>query len=385
MRGKVEVFSIALDGSEELVLSEPNLVVNGAGESIVDMLTTPSSVLGISPRVMDTSNWRWGALSFGPAASSFQENAYSFDTSDNTSGISNLSSIVSAISGDHKLRVVWASGTIGAANGATVSSYTPPYRLPSYPAPLNYKLEDASTAYVMVSGDGTKSFGQFENRMEFKPADASSYFQGVFPRKVAKDTGGMLVSAAYGITTQTGDSINFQDDPSAGMIVFASAGGAAGGAGQYNVNEQMDYRGFVSATYGETDQTALGNVYVSGSVGAGTVGPVSQSNDPRVSIYTTISAPDVWAMNLYGGLHQIGLWNVDCTRSLDSNEAPFIQPPEKFRDDTNGVSKLEFKLFAKKSFTQNMCHIKDYGNNPGFNNPQALKIVWTIDFRSQHD
>ena len=374
MRGKVEVFSIASDGLEELVLCEPNLVVNGAGESIVDMFTTPSSVLGISPRVMDTSNWRWGALSFGPAASSFQENAYSFDTSD-----SNLSSIVSAISGDHQLRVVWASGTIGAANGATVSSYTPPYRLPSYPAPLNYKLEDASTAYVMVSGDGTKSFGQFENRMEFKPADASSYFQGVFPRKVANDTGGMLVSAAYGIVA-SGDPLNFQEDPSAGMIVFASAG-----AGEYNANEQMDYRGFVSATYGETDQTVLGNVYVSGSHAVDLTGVTSLVTDPRVAVYTKISAPDVWAMNLYGGLHQIGLWNVDCKRSLDSNEAPFIQPPEKFRDDTNGVSKLEFKLFAKKSFTQNMCHIKDYDNNPGFKNPQALKIVWTIDFRSQHD
>ena len=78
MRGKVEVYAVHSDGSEKLLLEEPNLVVNGAGESIVDMLTTPSSVLGISPHVMDTSNWRWGAISFGPAASSFQENAYFF-------------------------------------------------------------------------------------------------------------------------------------------------------------------------------------------------------------------------------------------------------------------------------------------------------------------
>ena len=78
MKGKVEVYAVHSDGSEKLLLEEPNLIVDGAGESIVDMLTTPSSVMGISPRVMDTSNWRWGAISFGPAASSFSQNAYFF-------------------------------------------------------------------------------------------------------------------------------------------------------------------------------------------------------------------------------------------------------------------------------------------------------------------
>jgi len=65
MRGKVEVFAIAHDGTSELIASEDNLVVDGAGESIVDMLTVPSSTLGIEPRVMDTSNWRINAISFG--------------------------------------------------------------------------------------------------------------------------------------------------------------------------------------------------------------------------------------------------------------------------------------------------------------------------------
>ena len=45
MKGNVEVFAVYADGSEKLLLREPNLVVNGAGQSIVDMLTTPSSVL----------------------------------------------------------------------------------------------------------------------------------------------------------------------------------------------------------------------------------------------------------------------------------------------------------------------------------------------------
>ena len=143
MKGKVEVFAIMPDGSQTLLASESNLVVNGAGESIVDMLTTPSSVLGIEPRVMDTSNWRFGALSFGPAAGSFSGNAYFFPEDkiymkedDLCNGVSaSVSSLINQISSDKKLRVLWDSATIGAANGATASSYTPPYRLPSYPDP----------------------------------------------------------------------------------------------------------------------------------------------------------------------------------------------------------------------------------------------------------
>ena len=374
MRGKVEVYAIASDGSQELVLSEPNLIVNGAGESIVDMLTTPSSTLGIAPRVMDTSNWRWGAISFGPAASSFQENAYYFPGLSSTA-----SSLIDQISADHQLRVLWVSGSIGEANGATTSSYTPPYRLPSYPDPLNKKLEDANTAYSIVSGDGTQSFGQFENRIEFNPEDASSYFQGafapyfsVFP--TASSVSGMLVSSYEG---------DFQADPSANRIVFYSPVGGDNG-GKYNYNRQMDYRGFVSATHNATNQAdpPVGRVYVSGSVPNDLTGTTSQVADPRVSIYTQINIPDVWAMNVYGGLHQIGLWSVDCKKSLENNAAPFLQPPELFRDHADGVSKLEFKLFAKKTFTENMTQNRDNGVNSGFRNHKKLRIEWTIDFRA---
>ena len=472
MKGKVEVFAIASDGSETLVASEDNLVVDGAGESIVDMLSAPSSTLGINPRVMDTSNWRWGAISFGTAASSFSQNAYFYppnqtwyneddcnrllifdsgiksaevvepliktegrlwiDTQPSTTGfpyvlgdfvynaygqpiaaqpLSNLesfseadvtagsshsvgrmdfgdsnirvdvadgepiyksgvSSLISQISTDHKLRVLWASSTIGAANGATASSYTPPYQLPSYPAPLNKKIEDASTAYAIASGDGTQSFGQFENRIEFSSTDGSSYFQGVYPPSDANALAGMLVSSLASDTSSY-YAADFQTDPSANMVCFFSAG-----AGQYNVNGQMDYRGFVSATHNETTHVNLGNVYVSG-VGGTESGVVVN----KVSIFTLISAPDVWAMNMYGGIHQLGIWNVDCMESLKNNEAPFIQPGGKFRNDA-GISKLEFKLFAKKTFTENLCKIRDNGSNAGFTNHLPLKIVWTIDFRS---
>lgn len=385
MKGKVEVFAIAADGTQTLVASESNLVVDGAGESIVDMLTIPSATLGIAPRVMDTSNWRFGALSFGPAAGSFSANAYTYpevnaarnyiirksdDLCNGTEDVVN--SWFSQINSDKIIRIKWASGTIGEANGATVSSYTPPYQLPSYPDPLDRKLENARTAYAIASGDGTECFGQFENRIQFKPDDASSYFQGAYASH-PKDVSAVLISSY---------NANFQSDPFANMIVSGASGST------YNQKDVMDYRGFITTQYSNTNQSLsyLGRVGVSGS--AETIGGLILN--PKVTVFTIIEAGDVWSMNLYGGLHQIGLWNMDTPKALLSNEAPFLEGNytfgnARFINTTTGVTKQEFKLFAKKTFTNCLTLNRDNGSAAGFQNAQNLKIEWTLDFRSDHD
>jgi len=388
MRGKVEVFAIAADGSQTLVASESNLVVDGAGESIVDMLTVPSATLGVAPRVMDASNWRFGALSFGPAAASFSANAYTYPeigplrnfiikkSDDLCNGTTeDVDSWFKQICTDKQIRVRWVSGTIGAAHGATASAYTPPYQLPSYPDPLDRKLEDTRTAYAIASGDGTQCFGQFENRIQFKPNDASSYFQGAYPRS-ATNTSAMLVSSYVG---------DFQSDASANMIVFQQS------TGGYNANEVMDYRGFITTQYNATSPGhSLSRVCVSGSTPNTITGAASFVIDPRVSIFTTIESKDVWMMNLFGGLHQMGLWNMDTPKALLSNEVPFLTgnpsfSNPKFINTGTGTTSQEFKLFAKKTFTDNLTRNQDNGSNAGLNNAVNLKIHWTLDFRSDHD
>jgi len=428
MKGNVEVYAIASDGSKRLVQSQSNLVVNGAGQSIVDMLTAPSSVLGVSPRVMDTSNWRWGAMSFGPPAGAFSGNAYFFPPSGEIDGVaynhvysppsscggfSDVTSFINAMAnaGRRTSRILWVSSTISksagwGANGATPSSYTPPFRLPSYPDPLDQRLEEASTSYSLVSGDGTESWGQFENRVEFDAtlnspgaaeADPSSFYQGAYPVCTAKGVDVGWASSVL-VSSYVGD---FQSNPELNIIEYVdeySIGvGKSRGLGKYNDSSSMDYRGFVSATYHDTTKTPLGNVLVSGyeSVadgGAGSsdlVGNVSQVTFPRATMYTRISQPDVWTMNAYGGLHQIGIWNVDCLKSLQNYEAPFLWDPAGAATDTvsqfrnwEGVSKMDFRLFAKKTFTQNLTANQDYGDTAGFDDPEVLEVHWTIDFRS---
>ena len=426
MRGKVEVFAIAADGSEKLIASDYNLVVDGAGEAIVDMLTCPSSVLGIAPRVMDTSNWRWGALSFGPAASSFEENAFFFpsgndtynhiyetkDAAGNVLVSANVTSYINQIGTDKILRPLYVSSDF--YPNCTASSYTPPWRLPSYPDPKDTKLEDTSTAYSVVSGDGTQSFGHFENRIMFASGDPSSYFQGCFSLSSIEPTrnelSAMLVSSYEGdfsVNPPTGPTVNVTvSSPQAENIVVYSA---------FNYKATMDYRGFLEVSSGNVGTTfdQEGYAFVSGSTPAGLTGTISQVTLPTATVSTKVYCTDLWAMNLYGGLHQIGLWSLDCKKSLENQDPPF-EPTTPRRGSgailpryisESGVTPREFKLFSKKTFTENLSLVQDQGTFPGFTNsagvmpaghanqfktidnktPINLKILWTMDFRSQYD
>lgn len=404
MKGKVEVFAIASDGSERLILSEPNLVVDGAGQSIVDMLTCPSSVLTIAPQVVDTSNWRWGAISFGPAASSFQENAYFFPsnniywkTDDLCNGVSaDVTSYINQISTDKILRPLWVSSTIP---DSTASSYTPPYQLPSYPDPLDTKLEDASTAYSIVSGDGTQSFGQFENRIMWASGDASSYFQGAYPTSAGGRwyLDGHLQTSAMLVSSYEGD---FSVNPlSHNVLVSSPQSVSADIAGGYNQYSSMDYRGYVQLIYNPPASLGTGYAWVSGSVNSANA--VDMVVDPRVTMETIIFCSDLWGMNLYGGLHHIGLWSLDCKKSLETSTVPLFTAAGYV--DTNGVTPREFRLFAKKTFTENLCQVKDSTIYSGFVYSSGtvligtagtpfvifdvvnLRIRWTLDFRSKHD
>ena len=75
---------------------------------------------------------------------------------------------------------------------------------------------------------------------------------------------------------------------------------------------------------------------------------------------------------------------MDSPKALKNNAAP-LMVGNTFINTTTGVTPQEYKLFAKKSFTNNLCSNQDDGGSAGFNNHQNLKIQWTLDLRSQHD
>lgn len=83
MRGEVEVYRVTKEG-ESLVSKSSNLIMDGFGESFVDILTTPSSIVingnpgqgdNFDARV-DTSNYTIGSIAFGKGTLGFTKNSH---------------------------------------------------------------------------------------------------------------------------------------------------------------------------------------------------------------------------------------------------------------------------------------------------------------------
>ena len=400
MKGKVEVFCVLSDGTEELLYEQANLVVDGAGESIVDMLTTPSSLLPVMPRLYDSSNWGIKGLSFGSAGRNFgldPERPSTCCTFEDF-GIDGAVCAVpanyvtstlledptfwtNADRSDPDNRIVRALWLPNNIENSDPSSYDPPYYMPSYPDPMDKRLEDASTAYSIVSGDGTQSYGHFENRIEFNRSDASAYTVGAYcigDNPTVNDNFWVaLVSSLDG---------DFVADRSLHIAASADLVGAANG---YNGKSTVDYRGFVRvepiagaedyyASWNSTTNNAqwAGRVWVSG-VGTQT-DPVDFVLDPRIMVTTKLNGDDLNMFNMYGGLHHVGLWSFDMKKCLANSNPPWGWD----LDPTTGDNDREYRLFAKKTFTNNLCRIRDNGATAGLSAYTALLIRWTVDLRS---
>jgi len=83
MRGEVEVYRVTKQG-DCLVHKSSNLIMDGFGEALVDILTTPSGIAanGIygqgdnSYERLDTSNWTIGSIAFGKGTLGFTKNSH---------------------------------------------------------------------------------------------------------------------------------------------------------------------------------------------------------------------------------------------------------------------------------------------------------------------
>ncbi len=376
MKGRVEVFSVEADGSETLIASENNLIVDGAGQTIVDMLTIPSSVSVISPEVLDASNWRIKAMTFGPAGGNFGNDPWYSDTSC-TDGrrellgapayyvtqeaIDDPTSWVNVDrTTDKAIRVLWTSSAFPAGS-VTASSYTPPYKLPSYPDSLDTRLEKQDTAYVSVSADGAQSFGHFENRIQENPTDASSYLLGAFCLDLASDA-----LPLYMVSSLEGDFVTTED-----LHVVAS-GIATNTGNSFNGKNSVDYRGFVKIDTMDIATTGPGTIWVSG-VGTQTT-PEDFVNEGRIQITARINPQDSKMFLMYGGLHQLGLWTYDMQATLEKS----ITPPIAW----TRAKEIQYRLFAKKTFTDNLVKVNDNGSSSGMSSSTPMYLRWTIDLRS---
>jgi len=169
MIGVVEIYSKFGTPEQELIHTENNLIVNGAGETICDMLTLPSSVADVTTGPGDSSNFTVQAISFGKSSDAYKENAH-FHPGDVSSyyiwspptgseavyfsALPEYAKYVSAVKYDNVIRAV----SLENENiDSTTSSYDPKRDPGTTPNPNDTQLEpNTMTAIDYASGQAHK-------------------------------------------------------------------------------------------------------------------------------------------------------------------------------------------------------------------------------------
>jgi len=410
IKGKIELYTDFGSKNQKLVLEDNNLIVDGGGEIIVDMLTTTPSLSGVASAssILDTSNYTIQAMSFGKDKEGYKHHAHT----DTWSGIDYLigkdvdygtSAKLSPFSG----AMVFVSSNTNPPGG--VSSYFPSgahYNiLPSPPTPLDIKLETESNT-IFSELDYVSAIYGLPNintkygltTLEGMPNSSKSAFQlagalGHNANVLLTDDGEIVTSFASSVWylgllvgaypkgfehggTKGGIFNNVSqllgDDPVASSVYI----------GTFNSASSMDLSGYLGKVF---------NPY--GNVGSA----VTFSTDPQIDqsgilvsansnfsstgevVYqTVIGSGDLGFTNLYGGIYNIGLWALDCKRTMKESS---IAPPFSWDPINHG---RKYKLFSKKSFTTNLAEIADKGStgstDGGLVHYKDLTLIWRLYF-----
>jgi hypothetical protein len=359
MIGVVEIYK-TVDGKDELLFSENNIIVNGASEIIADMLSYPiTDDIENSPIFssnLNPSNFSIAAVSFGKSQGVYLSTdklitaAHYYAPS--------LSSYYSFPSNPilaHTEPSFLLSGCI---------------RLPSSIVNTNIsqndtKLEPSSTTMaeraVELSSvfSGVVDYGHNKNYMALGKT-ASSTFLGCY-----------APSAGCDIQILT---------PTSGFILS----GSVDGAGTYNALGAMDVDGFLKVEYASnTNGYTMAVVKNVNSLGNDITTVAGVASHPAISVEILMPPADVKICHLYGGITTLGLWGIDLTESLNSVGG---QTPFPWINNETKKSPRKYKLFAKKSLTKNLLHVEDYDAggavNFGFDNLDTLKIKWKINLNN---
>ena len=384
MRGVVEIW----DGNE-LILEEPNMLVDGAGELIADVMTVSRSLSGIDDAatnaVLDASNYRMAAISFGTGSYYFNNGGRGYDERKNQlitgtyvppfntglASISPLTRIPNDITFGYDYNPDFTTVLDGHSNGDDKASIP---QLPTAPNPTLKTLEtNTNTSAVISTLLGTR----------IVDLEVSSYFPGngqhcnFLPSAIAsammEDTPfGTAPSSLYTAASllgafQEGSSTQYAAQGS----VFYNDGTPATliqNGGIFNEASSMDVSGFVTTVMSSVPDAQYG--MSSTSSGLCMSAPAEETNKgfPFVEYSLLIGSGDLQSVNHYGGIYHMGLWTIDMNKSLlGGNTPPFafsvLNNPRKYR------------LFCRKGLSKNLCYITDNREHVD------LTLKWRIYFR----
>ena len=355
MRGEVEIWE-----GDELLHKEDNLLVDGAGEAIVDMLTVSRSLSGIpsASSILDTSNYTIQAISFGTDRTAFKNNAHILDEAKGT--------FLSSTHADDLPVGVYTEA------GLAVSSLVPLVGISDSPSPVMTVLEtDCNVSAQLATVNLSSTFptpGQHPNLIPqdyhrtklgalgvtLSAVGASLY--GAFPD--GSGNGGTSVSAFNGKGYAAGD------------VVFSGIY-----KGVFNAASSMDVSGFVNNIMSSVpnEGAATGITMSSTSSGLCMSAAATFPTDGILEYSVLLGASDLGYANFYGGIYTLGLWSIDLEQSLLGGNSP----PYSFATLDNP---RKYKLFATKHLTQNLCRINDNSNTAGAYSYKPLTLKWRIHF-----
>jgi hypothetical protein len=368
MRGEVEVWR-----GDTLLMKEPNMLVDGAGELLADIMTVSRSLSGIEDHatssILDSSNYTIQAISFGTGSDAFKKNAHAW-SQDKEDKIKNYTDVTFLAGGTGIPSYIemysWDS-----------SSYIPEVGLPHYPDPVLRVLDLNTNVSASIGGIEVSSVfpgnGQLTN---FIPSAIMSgmmedtQFSSITSATVVASLLGCFVegsSAPYSLSKKnrrhflSGAPADY-DDPFFTNSVDGSF---------FNEVSSMDVSGFVNMVMSSVPDAT----YNMSSAASGLVLSAAPTfaSDGVIEYSVMIAAGDVGHANAYGGIYHLGLWSIDMKQSLLNGNTP----PFEFTILNNP---RKYKLFSRKGLSKNLCYIEDDGTNAGDKNYSDLLIKWRLHF-----
>ena len=367
MRGVVEVWR-----GDEKILEEPNMLVDGAGQLLADIMSVSPSLSGVEDHatssILDASNYRINAISFGTGKDAFRANAHALgeDSLEQLTGSRRTNHIGGLVG---MLAVNSLPDNPGLGFPAIIG-------LPDSPNPTMTVLEEdtgVSSQLTNSAGSGTAvssitpGNGQLTN---FLP---SAIYSATYQGTAFDDSLSACVAASLMGCFPDGSSTPYT--AAAGQIAYRPTGASevfrTTDGGFFNEVSSMDLSGFVNMVMSSVPHGgAAGLNFSGGASGLCLSAPAEETNEgfPFVEYTVSFASGDCTYAHAYGGITHLGLWTIDMEQSLlNGNTPPFafsvLNNPRKYR------------LFCRKGLSKDLTHITDVTEY------DELTIKWRIHFR----
>lgn len=448
MRGEIEILV-----GDETVYKDGNMIVDGAGSLLADVMTAPRAYADIpsASSILDASNYTIQAISFGKGKDGYLKNAHEVVKQKTQYFISNPDPVIvttkdqSDVNDATTSSIIWGVSSLPEAPNPTHSKLNLDCYCPSAfdvdlvrindTGPFSfYEKEDGSFNFFKLAQNEPylPDFGQNLNlipsSIHSQVSDIANFSLGVsFGYTLPESFGGLndsnLSATEDNIRSLLGCTLGcWPEGESQGgtpFFVFSSIddhdfdgpGSIDGGAvpgyihdtnldfssgvydassgffaqsgtlyGYFNEASSMDYSGYVNMIMSSVPN---GSYSVSDSSGGLILSAASDfSSTGMIEYECTMASGDAVAAQLYGGIHNMGLWAMDVNSALRAG----YTPPLSF-DVINNQKR--YKLFARKDLTKSLTAYQDTKGSTGSltdhypaTKPAAEKVVikWRLHF-----